>query len=67
MTTEPHWDKSSFSADQGNCVEIARLADGTTAVRDSKHPDDAVLTFTSSEWTAFIAGCKSGEFDAATA
>jgi hypothetical protein len=32
-------------------------------VRDSKNPDGPMLTFTSHEWEAFIAGVKSGEFD----
>ncbi|HET6952303.1 MAG TPA: DUF397 domain-containing protein [Acidimicrobiales bacterium] len=66
MTDEPTWHKSTLSGDQGNCVEVARLGDGTTAVRDSKHPDGAVLTFTSAEWVAFIEGAKRGEFDPVT-
>lgn len=58
------WRKSSFSGGQGgDCVEISRLVDGTTAVRDSKHPDAGVLYFTSAEMDAFLKGAKSGEFD----
>lgn len=55
------WHKSSYSG-QGNCLEVARLADGV-AVRDSKHPDAGMLTFTPAEWQAFVAGCRAGEFD----
>ena len=47
----------------GNCVETAPLADGWVAVRDSKHPDEAILRFTPSEWQAFVAGVKNSEFD----
>lgn len=46
----------------GDCVEVA--FDGINIhIRDSKHPHGAVLTFTKTEFTAFIAGAKRGEFD----
>ena len=57
------WRKASFSGNGGgNCVEVASLADGMTAVRDSKNPDGAVLTFTAGEWQAFLSGVRAGEF-----
>jgi hypothetical protein len=59
----PCWQKSSYSMGSGNCVETAPLADGWVAVRDSKHPDEAILRFTPSEWQAFVAGVKNSEFD----
>lgn len=34
------WRKSSFSADNGECVEVASTLG---AIRDSKNPDGAVL------------------------
>ena len=49
----PHWHKSSHSGVNENCPEVANLP-GTTALRDSKHPDAAVLTFPSTEWEAFL-------------
>ncbi|MEU6526039.1 DUF397 domain-containing protein [Streptomyces sp. NPDC046924] len=52
--TELRWFKSSYSAGNGgDCVEVA---DAGTAVlvRDSKRPDDAVLTVGSDQWTAFV-------------
>lgn len=58
------WRKASYSNTQGgNCVEVAKLADGSRIVRDSKHPDGPTLMFTPGEWNAFTAGVKDGEFD----
>jgi hypothetical protein len=54
--------KSSFSAASG-CVEARRLPDGRIAVRDSKQPSVAPNQFTPTEWTAFLAGVRAGEFD----
>ncbi|WP_194829333.1 DUF397 domain-containing protein [Nocardia sp. XZ_19_231] len=44
-------------------VEVAMLAEGHVALRDSKNPEGPVLIFTPSEWTAFTAGVHDGEFD----
>lgn len=38
MTTALTWRKSSLSTDNGACVEVAVLAGGLVAVRDSKNP-----------------------------
>jgi Domain of unknown function (DUF397) len=59
------WRKSSFSGGAGglNCVEVALLAGGGAAVRDSTDPDGAVLVFTGAEWAAFLAGVRAKEFD----
>ncbi|WP_067541272.1 DUF397 domain-containing protein [Nocardia crassostreae] len=57
------WRKSSFSGPNGNCVEAARLPDGSVAVRNSNDPDAGILLFRKSEMAAWIAGCKAGEFD----
>ncbi|WP_141548095.1 DUF397 domain-containing protein, partial [Nocardia farcinica] len=32
-------------------------------VRDSKNPAGGALVFTPSEWDAFLAGARAGEFD----
>lgn len=34
-----------------------------TALRSSAEPDGTVLVFTPSEWDAFVAGVRDGEFD----
>ncbi|MFC0862559.1 DUF397 domain-containing protein [Sphaerimonospora cavernae] len=54
--------KSSFSGSGNDCVEVARNLPGLVAVRDSKDRSGPVLAFTPSEWSAFIAGVKRGEF-----
>ncbi|MEU7914021.1 DUF397 domain-containing protein [Microbispora bryophytorum] len=55
--------KSSFSGGGNDCVEVAANLPGLVAVRDSKDRSGPVLAFTPSEWSAFIAGVKGGEFD----
>lgn len=61
--TRAVWRKSTRSnGNSGDCVEFAQ-ADGMIGLRDSKDPAGPVLVFTSSEWAAFIAGAKLGEFD----
>ncbi|MEU2091923.1 DUF397 domain-containing protein, partial [Nocardia beijingensis] len=40
------WFKSSYSASNGQCVEIAHLNNGTVGMRDSKNPIGPTLTFT---------------------
>ena len=56
------WRKSSYSNGGGECVEVADLEDGTRALRDSKNPDDGMLTFDRQAWASFVAGIKSGRF-----
>ena len=60
------WHKSTRSSANGDCVEVADNLPDVVAVRDSKDPDGGTLQFTRSEWAAFIAGAKSGEFDIAS-
>ncbi|MDG4823958.1 DUF397 domain-containing protein [Asanoa sp. WMMD1127] len=57
------WVKSRYSGAQGNCVELARLTDGTVALRNSRDPGGAALLFTPAEITAMFAGVRDGEFD----
>jgi hypothetical protein len=49
----------------GNDVEVAALADGGMAVRNSSDPSGPVLRFTAGEWDAFVDGALKGEFDLA--
>ncbi len=57
------WRKSSESNPSGNCIEFAALADGSVAIRNSRHPDGPALVYTRGEVAAFLAGVKNGEFD----
>jgi len=61
--TGARWVKSRRSGPTGgNCVEVAFLAGGQVAVRNSRHLDGPALVFTSQEWDAFVGGAKDGEF-----
>jgi Domain of unknown function (DUF397) len=57
------WRKSAHSGAVGNCVEVARLAGGDIAVRNSRFPEGPALIYTKTEIAAFLAGAKDGEFD----
>jgi Domain of unknown function (DUF397) len=52
------WHKSSYSSQDGNCVEVARNLPGLVAVRDSKHPDRAKLMVSQETWLVFIRGVR---------
>jgi hypothetical protein len=58
-----HWRKSTSSNPSGNCVELAELAGGMVAVRNSRQPSGPVLIYTRAEIAAFIQGVRRGEFD----
>ncbi len=57
------WRISSFSGNNGTCVQVAALPDGRIAVRNSNQPDGGMVLFTPAEMTAWIHGVKAGEFD----
>jgi hypothetical protein len=56
------WRKSTYSSggDGDTCVEIADLPT-RIAVRDSKTPDRAILSFPRASFSAFLDGVKRGE------
>lgn len=56
------WVKSSRSAGNGQCVEVAGTRDGV-AVRDSKNPEGPSLRFQAMEWERFVQSVRIGEFD----
>lgn len=55
------WRKSDASV-SGDCVEVA-FAGQAVLVRNSKDPAGPVLSFTHSEWKAFLLGARNGNFD----
>ena len=54
------WRISSHSS--GSCVELAALAAGHVAVRDSTDRSRPALVFDAAEWQAFVAGMADGQF-----
>ena len=58
--TETHWRKSSYSGQEGDCVEVA---DTLTALRDSKNANSPVLGFNLEQGLAFIRAVRTGRFD----
>lgn len=59
---EVQWKKSQLSSNNGSCVEVAMTPE-EILVRDSKDPDGPRLSFTRTEWLAFLDGAKKNEFD----
>jgi Domain of unknown function (DUF397) len=58
------WRKSSYSTYNGNCVEITHIGCDCVGVRDSKDRGTGpVLLVGGSQWGAFLAGAKLGDFD----
>ncbi len=55
------WVRSRACSSDG-CVEVASLAGGQIAMRNSRHPHGPALIFTRSEWDAFLGSAKDGEF-----
>ena len=60
--SEARWVRSRACSSDG-CVEVAHLAGGSVAVRDSKDEGNPAHVFDREEWSAFITGVKNGEFD----
>lgn len=47
------WRKSSYSMNQGECVEVADDS-GQVIIRDTTNRDGGTLAFTASAWSEFI-------------
>ncbi|WP_327711377.1 DUF397 domain-containing protein [Streptomyces sp. NBC_00464] len=54
--------KSSYSDQQGDCVEVAPLANGGRAVRDSKNFGCGTQLHASDAWAAFLEAVKGDPF-----
>ncbi|WP_458244443.1 DUF397 domain-containing protein [Streptomyces sp. MAI_2237] len=58
MSADLHWFKSSYSGDQGECLEIARTPT-TLHIRDSKSPEARPLQVAPLAWTRFLGSLAS--------
>jgi hypothetical protein len=60
MTTKrnPQWHKSSYSASQGSCVEVAEGE--TVLVRDTQNRDLGHIEYSADSWATFLRDVKSG-------
>ncbi|MEV7038383.1 DUF397 domain-containing protein [Amycolatopsis sp. NPDC051061] len=54
---ETAWQKSSYSAPENECVEVALLVD-RAAVRDSKDPRGGFFELPGAGWSAFLTVLK---------
>jgi hypothetical protein len=54
------WRKSSYSGNNGNCVEVATNLPDLVAVRDSKDSDGSRLLISAAAWQAFVRVLKAG-------
>ena len=52
------WQKSSYSSQSGNCVEVARNLPGLVGVRDSKESDGAKLLVSPEAWRIFVSNVR---------
>lgn len=55
----PCWRKSTRSANDGNCVEVADNLPGVVLVRDSKDRSGPALTFRPDAWRSFVGVLRS--------
>jgi Domain of unknown function (DUF397) len=54
---------TSRACNNSACVQVAHLAGGMVALRDSKDISKPAHVFDSGEWEAFLSGVRNGEFD----
>lgn len=57
------WRKSTLSAHNGGCVEVAANLRGVTAIRDSKHRENPAHVVPDAAFAAFLADVRKGRYD----
>ncbi|MFJ4096355.1 DUF397 domain-containing protein [Kitasatospora sp. NPDC089913] len=56
------WRKSSYSAQEGQCLEVADGIPDLVPVRDSKDIEGPALEFPAEAWQCFVSAVRAGEF-----
>ncbi|NJQ16237.1 DUF397 domain-containing protein [Streptomyces bohaiensis] len=54
------WFKSTYSAQNGDCLEARHRTDGAVDLRDSKIHGGPVLTLSADRWSVFATAVKDG-------
>jgi hypothetical protein len=57
-----NWQKSSYSNEGADCLNVATAADGTVRIRESDAPG-VILTVTPAALRSLLLAVKAGEFD----
>jgi Domain of unknown function (DUF397) len=52
----------ALACNGGQCIRVAPQGN-RVVIGDSKNPDGPVLTYSRSEWHAFVDGIRQGDFD----
>ncbi|WP_052850520.1 DUF397 domain-containing protein [Streptomyces avicenniae] len=58
------WHRSSYSGQNGECVEARHRAHDGIDLRDSKHNHGPIITIDTHSWTTFTTALQNGAFDA---
>lgn len=56
------WVKSSYSGNNGNCVEVGELPHVGHTVRDTKNHERGQLSFATPAWQQFVSAVRHGVF-----
>jgi hypothetical protein len=54
------WRRSSYSGNNGNCVEVATNLPDLVAIRDSKNSGGSRLLMSAASWRVFVRDLKAG-------
>lgn len=60
MSSRKIWKTSSYSGNNGACVEVSLTGVPVVGVRDSKDRSGPELAFGGNEWSRFVGAVKSG-------